>query len=177
MRRAALAALLAWTGAAHAAVHGSSGVGTIGPPGGGGLNGISPTLQLGTISTGVPGSSASVTDSGTPPNHVLNFIIPAGTNYTDLCSRQKVTTALNGTVDQFTATYSAKGFTAPPVVTATAESPGTTAAQSYIAFPWAPTTTSVSGHVMEGTTLAALGATLVPAPAGIIVDVTACPAN
>ncbi len=36
------------------------------------------TITIGTTSTGVPGSAATVFNSGTPENNVLNFVIPAG---------------------------------------------------------------------------------------------------
>ena len=37
------------------------------------------TVQVGTTTTGAPGTNASVTNTGTESNAVLNFVIPAGT--------------------------------------------------------------------------------------------------
>lgn len=45
------------------------------PPGN---NGVTPTFAVGTVSTLLPGSSATVSVSGTAPNYVLNFGLPAG---------------------------------------------------------------------------------------------------
>lgn len=43
-----------------------------------GTNGISPTISIGTITTGAAGSSAFVTNSGTSTNVTLNFTLPRG---------------------------------------------------------------------------------------------------
>lgn len=43
-----------------------------------GADGVTPTLSVGTVTTGEAGSSASVTMSGTAPDYVLNFAIPKG---------------------------------------------------------------------------------------------------
>ena len=48
--------------------------GPTGPAGGG-----TTTVEVGTTTTGTPGSLASVTNSGTTTNAVFDFIIPAGT--------------------------------------------------------------------------------------------------
>lgn len=45
------------------------------PPG---ANGVTPTFSVGTVTTLLPGSSATVTVSGTAPNYVLNFGLPSG---------------------------------------------------------------------------------------------------
>ena len=37
-----------------------------------------PTISIGTVTTGEPGTPASVTNSGTNTNAVLNFVIPRG---------------------------------------------------------------------------------------------------
>lgn len=37
-----------------------------------------PTITIGSVSTGAPGTSASVTNSGTDTNAILNFVIPRG---------------------------------------------------------------------------------------------------
>ena len=39
---------------------------------------LAPTVTVGTTFTGAPGTSAAVTNSGTPQNAVLNFVIPRG---------------------------------------------------------------------------------------------------
>ena len=43
-----------------------------------GADGVTPTLSIGTVTTGAAGSSASVTMGGTTPSYVLNFTIPKG---------------------------------------------------------------------------------------------------
>ncbi len=49
-----------------------------GPQGPAGEDGISPTVTVGTTTTGEPGTDASVTNSGTDTEVVLDFVIPAG---------------------------------------------------------------------------------------------------
>ncbi len=48
-----------------------------------GKDGTSATVTVGTTTTGYPGSPASVTNSGTAQNAILNFTIPAGQNGKD----------------------------------------------------------------------------------------------
>ena len=43
-----------------------------------GINGVSASITIGTVSTGDPGTNASVVNTGTPLNAVLNFTIPKG---------------------------------------------------------------------------------------------------
>ena len=43
-----------------------------------GADGQTPTFEVGTVSTGAAGSTATVTITGTAPNYVLNFTIPKG---------------------------------------------------------------------------------------------------
>ena len=43
-----------------------------------GADGVTPTLSIGTVTTGAAGSSASVTMGGTAPSYILNFTIPKG---------------------------------------------------------------------------------------------------
>ena len=43
-----------------------------------GADGITPTFTIGTVTTGDPGSQASVTITGVAPDYVLNFVIPQG---------------------------------------------------------------------------------------------------
>ena len=52
--------------------------GEIGPTGPAGLDGETPTLTIGTVTTGDPGTEASATITGTAPNFVLNLTIPQG---------------------------------------------------------------------------------------------------
>ena len=49
--------------------------GEIGPTG---AAGETPTLTIGTVTTGAPGTEASATITGTAPNYVLNLTIPQG---------------------------------------------------------------------------------------------------
>ena len=48
------------------------------PTGPSGNNGQAATLSVGTVTTSAPGTSATVTNSGTPQNAVFNFAIPRG---------------------------------------------------------------------------------------------------
>ena len=43
-----------------------------------GPTGETPTLAIGTVSTGEPGSQAAANITGTAPNYVLNLTIPQG---------------------------------------------------------------------------------------------------
>lgn len=43
-----------------------------------GPSGDTPTLAIGTVTTGEPGTEASASISGTAPNYVLNLTIPQG---------------------------------------------------------------------------------------------------
>ena len=55
--------------------------GPIGPTGATGATGeagITPLISIGTVTTGQPGTEASVTITGTPPAYVFNFVIPQG---------------------------------------------------------------------------------------------------
>ena len=52
--------------------------GEIGPTGPAGEDGVTPTFTIGTVTTGAPGTEASVTITGTAPDYVLNFVIPQG---------------------------------------------------------------------------------------------------
>ena len=53
--------------------------GAVGATGATGATGMAATVQVGTTTTGAPGTNASVTNAGTESNAVLNFVIPAGT--------------------------------------------------------------------------------------------------
>ena len=52
--------------------------GATGPTGATGADGATPTLTIGTVTTGDPGTEASATITGTSPNFVLNLTIPQG---------------------------------------------------------------------------------------------------
>ena len=49
-----------------------------GPTGPTGADGETPTLAIGTVTTGEPGTEAAATITGTSPNFVLNLTIPQG---------------------------------------------------------------------------------------------------
>ena len=53
-------------------------VGPTGPTGPAGADGETPTITIGTVTTGAPGTEASATITGTAPNFVLNLTIPQG---------------------------------------------------------------------------------------------------
>ena len=52
--------------------------GPTGPTGDEGPAGLTPTLTIGTVTTGAPGTSAAATITGTAPNYILNLTIPQG---------------------------------------------------------------------------------------------------
>lgn len=52
--------------------------GPTGPTGPAGPQGETPTISIGTVSTGLPGTDAEATITGTAPDFVLNLTIPAG---------------------------------------------------------------------------------------------------
>lgn len=52
--------------------------GATGATGATGPTGPAPTLAIGTVTTGDPGTSASATITGTAPNYILNLTIPQG---------------------------------------------------------------------------------------------------
>ncbi len=53
-------------------------IGPTGPTGPAGEDGETPTITIGTVTTGDPGTEASATITGTAPNFVLNLTIPQG---------------------------------------------------------------------------------------------------
>ena len=57
---------------------GGTGTGPTGPTGPAGADAVSPTLTIGTVTTGDPGTEAAATITGTAPNFVLNLTIPKG---------------------------------------------------------------------------------------------------
>lgn len=52
--------------------------GATGPTGPSGADAATPTITIGTVTTGAPGSEAEATITGVAPNFVLNLIIPQG---------------------------------------------------------------------------------------------------
>ena len=52
--------------------------GEVGPTGPQGLAGETPTLTIGTVTTGKPGTQAAASITGVAPNYVLNLTIPQG---------------------------------------------------------------------------------------------------
>lgn len=66
-----------------------------GPKGDKGDTGTAATIEVGTVTTGAPGTNASVSNSGTSTNAVLNFTIPRGNPGAD--SNVTVDTALTAT--------------------------------------------------------------------------------
>lgn len=52
--------------------------GDTGDTGPAGANGVTPTLSLGTVTTGNPGTNVIITITGTAPAYVINFTIPRG---------------------------------------------------------------------------------------------------
>lgn len=65
-----------------------------------GANGSAATIQVGTVTTGSPGSSAAVTNSGNSSAAIFNFTIPRGATGTiqSTITCSKMTTSRNGTV-------------------------------------------------------------------------------
>ena len=53
-------------------------IGPTGPTGPTGADAETPTLTIGTVTTGEPGTEASASITGTAPNFVLNLTIPQG---------------------------------------------------------------------------------------------------
>lgn len=53
-------------------------IGATGPTGPTGDTGPAPTLTIGDVTTGEPGSDALATITGTAPNYTLNLTIPQG---------------------------------------------------------------------------------------------------
>ncbi len=52
--------------------------GPIGATGPVGLDGETPTITIGTVTTGAPGTDAEATITGIAPNYILNLVIPQG---------------------------------------------------------------------------------------------------
>ena len=52
--------------------------GPAGPTGPTGPTGETPTISIGTVTTGDPGTQAAASITGTAPNYILNLTIPQG---------------------------------------------------------------------------------------------------
>ena len=52
--------------------------GATGPTGPAGADAETPTLTIGTVTTGDPGTEAAASITGTAPNFILNLTIPQG---------------------------------------------------------------------------------------------------
>ena len=52
--------------------------GEIGPTGPAGADALTPTITIGTVTTGAPGTDATAELTGTAPNYTLNLTIPQG---------------------------------------------------------------------------------------------------
>lgn len=52
--------------------------GEIGPTGPAGEDAVDPTITIGTVTTGAPGTDAEASITGTAPNFILNLTIPQG---------------------------------------------------------------------------------------------------
>ena len=53
-------------------------VGPTGATGPAGADAVTPTITIGTVTTGEPGTEATATITGTAPNFILNLTIPQG---------------------------------------------------------------------------------------------------
>ena len=74
--------------------------GATGANGADGADGTAATVQIGTTTTGAPGTEASVTNTGTESNAVLNFVIPAGTTGASAAESRPSVLAVQDTTEQ-----------------------------------------------------------------------------
>ena len=74
--------------------------GATGANGATGADGTAATVQVGTTTTGAPGTSASVTNTGTESNAVLNFVIPAGATGASAAESRPSVLAVQDTTEQ-----------------------------------------------------------------------------
>ena len=130
-----------------------------------------PTTQKGAASGVAPLDATSRLPAANLTAGVPTYYNSSGLITGIKCWEGRATTVTGGT---WTLAFSGVTFTAAPVISVQAISAGTTLTLQYVAFPTAPTATGVSGTAASGTSLSVLGATLVPAPAGVSVHVTAC---
>lgn len=126
----------------------SPGYGLRGKDGSNGSNGTNSTISVGSTTTGAPGSSASVSNGGTPSAAVLNFTIPRGA---DGLNGSNGTNGTNGTnasvlVGTVTLAESALITLALGVRRVTVALAGTVTTGSYVA---APTAAPPSGYSIQ----------------------------
>jgi hypothetical protein len=80
-----------------------------GPPG------EAATIAIGSTTTGLPGTNASVTNSGTNNNAILNFVIPSGEtpslNSGNFISRSSQTYSTSNSIIQLPTTINSQGIT------------------------------------------------------------------
>ena len=74
--------------------------GATGANGTDGADGTAATVQVGTTTTGAPGTNASVTNTGTESNAVLNFVIPAGATGASAAESRPSVLAVQDTTEQ-----------------------------------------------------------------------------
>ena len=74
--------------------------GATGANGADGADGTAATVQVGTTTTGAPGTEASVTNTGTESNAVLNFVIPAGATGASAAESRPSVLAVQDTTEQ-----------------------------------------------------------------------------
>ena len=74
--------------------------GANGADGATGADGTAATVQVGTTTTGAPGTNASVTNTGTESNAVLNFVIPAGATGASAAESRPSVLAVQDTTEQ-----------------------------------------------------------------------------
>ena len=74
--------------------------GATGADGATGANGTAATVQVGSTTTGAPGTNASVTNTGTESNAVLNFVIPAGATGASAAESRPSVLAVQDTTEQ-----------------------------------------------------------------------------
>ena len=74
--------------------------GATGTDGATGADGTAATIQIGTTTTGAPGTNASVTNTGTENNAVLNFVIPAGATGASAAESRPSVLAVQDTTEQ-----------------------------------------------------------------------------
>ena len=74
--------------------------GATGANGADGADGTAATVQVGTTTTGAPGTNASVTNTGTENNAVLNFVIPAGATGASAAESRPSVLAVQDTTEQ-----------------------------------------------------------------------------
>ena len=74
--------------------------GANGADGATGADGTAATIQVGSTTTGAPGTNASVTNAGTESNAVLNFVIPAGATGASAAESRPSVLAVQDTTEQ-----------------------------------------------------------------------------